>query len=149
MIISMITLPAEIRYVRLASLTAWKVAEIFAESLNAKQLDEDFCHSFELSVSEAFSNSVFYSEPAEPSEKENVITISFYADNNKLTAIVTDTNSPFYPDPPSPNISAYPEKGFGLLLIHQLMDTVSYTRENGTNRISMTKQADCTQNQIQ
>jgi len=39
------------------------------------------------------------------------------------------------------DITSYPEKGFGLLLIRQLMDSISYTRENGTNRISMTKQA--------
>ena len=58
--IALITLPAEIRFIRLASLTALKVAEIFSDSLNTKQSDEDFCHAFELSVSEAFTNSVRY-----------------------------------------------------------------------------------------
>ena len=137
----MITLPAELCYVRLASLMACKVAEIFAESLNLKLSDEEFCHAFELSISEAFANSVLN---AKHPEQDKSVTISFCADNNKLTASVSDTNSQFNPDSPPPDISNYPEQGYGLFLIHQLMDSVSYTRKDGTNRISMTKQADST-----
>jgi serine/threonine-protein kinase RsbW len=140
--IAMITLPAEICYLRIASLTALQVAEIFIESINANQIDTDFAHAFELSVSEAFSNSVFY---ADESAQENMITMTFSSDTNKLTVSICDTNPPFNPDPPPVDITSYPEKGFGLLLIRQLMDSISYTRENGTNRISMTKQADCTE----
>ena len=67
---AMITLPAEILYVRFASITAWMLAEIFAESLNAKESAAEFCHAFELSVSEAFTNAVRYAEPPE-AEKKN------------------------------------------------------------------------------
>ena len=141
--ITMITLPAEIRFVRLASLVALKVAEIFIDSLNPSQSDAGFCDAFELSVSEAFTNSVRY---AKHPEQDKTITISFDSDNDKLTVSVSDTNSPFNPDTPLPDFSTYPENGYGLLLIRQLMDSISYTREEGTNRISMTKQADCTQN---
>ena len=139
---ALITLPAEIRFIRLASLTALKVAEIFSDSLNTKQSGEDFCHAFELSVSEAFTNSVRY---AVPSGVDNMITLSFSSDNNKLTVSISDSNPPFNPDPTPVDIYKYPEKGFGLLLIRQLMDSVSYSREQGTNRISMTKQTDITE----
>ncbi len=142
--IAMITLPAEIRFVRLASLTALKVAEVFSNSLNTKQSDEGFCHAFELSVSEAFTNSVRY---AVPSGEDTMITLSFSSDNNKLTASISDSNPPFNPDPTPVDISSYPERGFGLLLIRQLMDSVTYTRDNGTNRISLTKQTDSAHNQ--
>jgi len=140
--IAMITLPAEIRFVRLASLTALKVAELFEESLQIKQSDVDFCHAFELSVSEAFTNSASY---ADRSKEDNMITLSFSSDNNKLTVSISDSNPPFNPDPTPVDITNYPEKGFGLLLIRQLMDSVSYSREQGTNRISMTKQSGITE----
>ena len=141
--IAMITLPAEIRFVRLASLTALKVAELFEESLQIKQSDVDFCHAFELSVSEAFTNSASY---ADRSKEDNMITISFSSENNKLTASISDCNPPFNPDPTPVDISSYPEKGFGLILIRQLMDSVTYTRDNSTNIISMTKKANIIQN---
>lgn len=135
--ITMITLPAEIRFVRLASLVALKVAEIFIDSLNPSQSDAGFCDAFELSVSEAFTNSVLH---AEPSEQENTIILSFCSNSNNLTVTVSDSNPPFAIGAPSLDISSYPENGYGLFLIHQLMDNVSYARENGTNRVSMTKQ---------
>ncbi len=140
---ALITLPAEICFIRLASLTALKVAEIFSDSLNTRRNDEDFCHAFELSVSEAFTNSVRY---ADPSGVDNMITISFSSDNNKLTASISDSNPPFNPDPTPVDITNYPERGFGLLLIRQLMDSVTYTRDNGINQISLTKQTDRAQN---
>ena len=135
----MLTLPAEIRYVRLASLTAWKVAELFADTLNAKESAAEFSHAFELSISEAFTNAVRYAEP--PAEEKKV-TISFSSDTTKLTACVIDTNPPFSIETLEPEISSYPEKGFGLLLIRRFMDSVSYKREKGSNLISMTKQPD-------
>jgi len=143
--IAMITLPAEIRFVSLASLMALRVAEIFSESLIAKGSYEDFCDAFELSISEAFTNSVKY---AVRPDKDTMITLSFSADNNKLTASISDTNPPFSLDTPAQDITTYPVNGFGLLLIRQLMDNVSYIRENGKNLISMTKEAENSQNQI-
>jgi len=134
---TMMTLPSDIRYVRLASLAALKIAEIFTECINTKMGNEDFCHAFELSVSEAFTNSVLH---AEPSEQENTIILSFCSNSNNLTVTVSDSNPPFAIGAPSLDISSYPENGYGLFLIHQLMDNVSYARENGTNRVSMTKQ---------
>ncbi|NTV93743.1 MAG: ATP-binding protein [Chlorobiaceae bacterium] len=133
------TLPAEIRYVRLASLTAAKVAEIFSASFTAADNADGFCHAFELSVSEAFTNAVRY---AVSSDQENMVTINFKGDRNRLTVSVSDSNPPFDPEFPSPDINSYPESGFGLLLIRRLMDTVTYTREDGRNLISMTKQPD-------
>jgi len=136
--IAEIVLPADIRYLHLASLTALKVAEIFADSLKTAKGSAEFCHAFELSVTEAFANAVNYSKDTAP---ENMVHITYSSEGKNLTVSVSDNNQPFDPDTPAPDISTYPDKGFGLLLIHRLMDSVSYTREHGINLISMTKQA--------
>jgi serine/threonine-protein kinase RsbW len=138
-----IILPAEMSYLRLVTITAWTAAEIFTDSLNVKEGVHDFCHAFELSVCEAFSNSVRY---AEPSNEEQNVTICFSSCNDKLTVSVSDTNPPFDPLKSMPDINSYPEKGFGLFMIHQLMDAVSYKREDETNLITLTKQLVVTNN---
>jgi serine/threonine-protein kinase RsbW len=133
-----IILPAEMRYLRLATITARTAAEIFTDTLDIKEGVHDFCHAFELSVCETFSNSVRYAGPA--NEEKNV-TICFSSCNDSLTVSVSDTNPPFDPVTSLPDINSYPEKGFGLFMIHQLMDEVTYTREKGGNLITMTKSA--------
>ncbi len=136
-----LTLQANLRYVRVASIIACNVAEIFADfTCNSTDIAE-FCHAYELSVSEAFTNSVRYAKPAQP---EKQVTIRFSSDNNSLAVSIIDTNSQFNPVTQAPDISSYPEGGYGLFLIHRLMDTVSYTREDDTNILTMTKQATMT-----
>jgi serine/threonine-protein kinase RsbW len=136
-----LTLQANLRYVRIASIMACNVAEIFADfTCNSTDIAE-FCHAYELSVSEAFTNSVRYAKPSQP---EKQVTIRFSSDNSSLAVSIIDTNSQFNPVTQAPDISSYPEGGYGLFLIHRLMDTVSYTREDGTNILTMTKQATMT-----
>lgn len=135
------TLQADLRYVRIASITACNVAEIFADfNCNAADISE-FCHAYELAVSEAFTNSVRH---AKPSQTESEVTIHVRYEKNTLSVCIIDANPPFNPVTQAPDINSYPEGGYGLFLIHQLMDTVSYARENGTNILTMAKQATMT-----
>ncbi len=137
-----LTLQADLRYVRIASITACNVAEIFAEfNCNAADISE-FCHAYELAVSEAFTNSVRHAEPSQP---ETQVTMRVSSENSILAVCIIDANPPFNPVTQAPDINSYPEGGYGLFLIHQLMDTVSYARENDTNMLSMTKKATLTQ----
>ncbi len=131
-----IILPAEMCYLRLATVTAWTAAEIFSNSLNAENGIHDFCHAFKLAVCETFSNSVRH---AVHSKEEKNVTIRFSSSNDRLTALVSDSNLPFDPVITLPDIEKYPEGGFGLFLIRQLMDEVVFTRENGMNLVAMTK----------
>ncbi len=133
-----LTLQADLRYVRIASVTACNVAEIFADVACTAGNVAEFCHAYELSISEAFTNSVRYAEPSQP---EKQITIRFSSDNSTLAASIIDTNPQFNPLTQAPDINSYPEGGYGLFLIHRLMDTVSYTRKDGTNMLTMTKRA--------
>lgn len=136
--IATLTLQADLRYVRIASITACNMAEIFADFSSTAGNVAEFCHAYELSVSEAFTNSVRY---AEPSQAEKEVTICFSSDNSNLAVSIIDANPQFNPVTQAPDINSYPEGGYGLFLIHRLMDTVSYTRKDGTNMLTMTKQA--------
>jgi serine/threonine-protein kinase RsbW len=137
-----LTLQADLRYLRIASVTACNVAEIFASMACTSGNIAEFCHAYELSVSEAFTNSVRY---AEPSRSEKEVTICFSSDNGTLAMSIIDTNAQFNPITQAPDINSYPEGGYGLFLIHRLMDTVSYTRRDGENMLTMTKQSTITQ----
>jgi len=137
-----LTLQADLRYVRIASVTASNVAEIFADfNCNAADISE-FSNAYELAVSEAFTNSVRH---AKPSQQETQITIHFSSENSTLAVRIIDANPPFNPVTKAPDINSYPEGGYGLFLIHQLMDTVSYERKNDTNMLTMAKKATTTQ----
>ena len=81
---------------------------------------------------------------AKPSQPEKQVTIRFSSDDSALAVSIIDTNPQFNPVTKPPDISSYPEGGYGLFLIHRLMDTVSYTREDDTNILTMTKQATMT-----
>ncbi len=137
-----LTLQADLRYLRIASITACNVAEIFADDTCTTGNIAEFCHAYELSVSEAFTNSVRY---ADPLQSEKQVTIHFSSNNSALAVSIIDTNPQFNPETQAPDINSYPEGGYGLFLIHRLMDTVSYIRKDGANMLTMTKQATITQ----
>ncbi len=136
-----LTLQADLRYVRVASLTACNVAKIFADfNCDAADISE-FCHAYELAVSEAFTNSVRHAQPSQP---ETQVTVRISSEHRTLAVCIIDANPPFNPVTQAPDINSYPEGGYGLFLIHQLMDTVYYARENNTNTLTMIKQAKMT-----
>lgn len=129
-------LPAEIRFSRLVSGTAGKIAEIFSADAGCSGDTDGFIHAFELSVAEAFSNAVRH---AGSPERPGKVNLSFSSGSDGLTVSVSDTNPAFLPEVPAPDIFSYPERGYGLFLIHQLMDEVRYSRDSGINLLSMTK----------
>ncbi len=132
-----LTLQADLRYLRIAAITASNVAEIFADIACTEGNIAEFCHAYELSVSEAFTNSVRY---AEPSQEKKQVTICFWSDNGTLVVNIIDNNPQFDPITDAPDINSYPEGGYGLFLIHRLMDKVSYSRIDDSNMLTMTKQ---------
>jgi anti-sigma regulatory factor (Ser/Thr protein kinase) len=132
-----ITLQADLAYTRIVSSLAGQVAESFASNAGMTGNIQEFCHAFELSASESFTNSVRYGDP---SDTERKITVDFSTVGDSLTVMVTDTNPGFEPHPPAPDIASYPEKGYGLFIIARMMDEVSYSRVEGKNTLSMSKQ---------
>lgn len=131
-----ITLNADIAYTRIASQVACATAEVYANEAGITGNIAEFCHAFELSVSESFTNSVRHAD-TEPGD----ISIEFYTDPNGLTAMVSDSNPEFDPVTPLPDVTLYPEGGYGLFIIHKLMDSISYSRQKNRNILTMTKSA--------
>ncbi len=132
-----ITLNADIVYTRIASQVAGAAAEVYANEVGITGNIAEFCHAFELSVSESFTNSVRHANH----QADGDVTINFFTDAKGLTAVVSDTNPEFNPVTPPPDVTLYPEGGYGLFIIHKLMDAISYSRKNDRNILTMTKSA--------
>ncbi|MCW8798453.1 MAG: ATP-binding protein [Prosthecochloris sp.] len=133
-----LTVPGDISYTRVASSSASQAAELFLLSIDKLEKKTEFCHAFELAISEAFANAV---NNANDLTEQQPITIQFIRKGSTLTATVSDRNKPFSIETPMPDISTYPENGFGLMLIRNVMDCVSYSRKDNTNTIRMSKTA--------
>lgn len=73
------------------------------------------------------------------------IEISLASDDEKVTIEIADNGRPFNPlaEPDTPDISAplgeRPVGGLGLHLVRSMMDELSYSREDGRNRLAITK----------
>jgi serine/threonine-protein kinase RsbW len=131
-----LTVPPDLKYIRLASLMGSQVAETIYHSVGLEN-GQLFCHAFELALSEAFANAVKHGKGSGP---EFQIVIEFEVHEAKLTVTVKDRNPPFGLDGASPlDLSNHPESGYGLFLLKQVMDTVTYRREKDWNMITMTK----------
>jgi serine/threonine-protein kinase RsbW len=140
-----LSLQGDLVYARIASLIAWNIAEIIAKRAGTSGNIAEFCHAFELCISESFTNSVLY---ADTSKDEKQVMITFSSNEQELTATVIDTNPQFSPQTQAPDISSYPEGGYGLFIINRLMDTVSYSRSEGKNILMMSKYVDAAKTEL-
>ena len=73
------------------------------------------------------------------------IEISLASDGERVTVEISDDGRPFNPllDQETPDISAplgnRPIGGLGIHLVRSMMDEMSYSREDGKNKLAMTK----------
>ena len=128
-----LTLPGEIMFVRFASQTAASLARLLAEENPPASDGEQFVHSFDLAVSEAFTNSVKY---ADERDTPQILTLTFEFEQRQLTVSVRDDNRPFSIDRQRDNEQI---GGWGLGVIRNLMDEFTYRREGDSNIITMSK----------
>jgi anti-sigma regulatory factor (Ser/Thr protein kinase) len=76
------------------------------------------------------------------------IEISLASDDDTVTIEIADDGRPFNPldDLDSPDVSAPLEErsigGLGVHLVRSMMDELRYSREDGKNRLAMTKRKD-------
>ena len=136
-----VDLRADLANTGIAANMARTAAEIFAKEHGVSGNIAEFGHAFELSMSEAFNNSVKYGDYG---TDDRVVSIELETEADRLIAKVTDGNHSFNPHPPAPDIQSYPDGGFGLIIIGKLMDVVTYERNAGMNILSMTKFAERT-----
>jgi serine/threonine-protein kinase RsbW len=101
----------------------------------------------ELCVVEAVTNAI---QHAYHGESGHVVNIAVDTDVDRLRLTICDDGTPMDPDkvhrliygqktvdPGRENISSLAEHGRGLQIIHDLMDDVTYTREQGRNCLSL------------
>lgn len=96
----------------------------------------------QLAVEEAVVNVMDYAYPPDSVGEVSVTTTS---DGQCLKIVITDSGVPFDPtEQEKADISLSVEErqvgGLGILLVNEIMDTVSYERKDGKNVLTLTKQ---------
>lgn len=115
--------------------SAARLSRMMCEVIDDPGLQSGFTDAVELAVSEAFTNAVRYSQ-----ESGQGVVLAFSILSDRLVILVKDPGPGYDMDKiPTPDFDAHPEGGYGLFIIHSLMDTVSYTRESPLNTFRMEK----------
>jgi sigma-B regulation protein RsbU (phosphoserine phosphatase) len=104
-------------------------------------LDMSLCMSLNLAMEEAVTNVMLY---AYPKGTDGIIDVEAYIHPDMLEFTISDSGVEFDPTAaPEADTSLKAEDrkigGLGIHLVRQIMDSVTYTRENGKNFLSMTK----------
>jgi len=129
-------LPPNLKFLRLASAAGADAAWGVASTVGLENQDA-FVHSVELAVSEVFANAVKHRCPVAHPWR---IIVEFGIGDRGLEVSVKDRNPRFdLSNVPPPDVDAYPESGYGLYLVKQVMDTVTVRREPDGNVIIMAK----------
>ena len=92
-------------------------------------------------LDELFTNIVSYGFD---NDLEHVIKFTLNGDSGLVTINIEDTGIPFNPlekvDPDFPeNVESAKIGGLGIMIIRKLMDSVSYERKDGKNKLTMRK----------
>jgi anti-sigma regulatory factor (Ser/Thr protein kinase) len=92
-----------------------------------------------LAIDEALANVI---EHAGLKQGDQGIELSLEIKDDKIVAEICDRGIPFDPSPRSegPDRRGYPRRGFGLYLIHMIVDRITYERtSDGQNVLTLTK----------
>ena len=91
-----------------------------------------------LAIDEALSNII---EHASLKDNSKDIELSLEISDERIVAEIRDRGIPFDPIPfDSPDRRDYPRRGFGLYLIHMIVDRIDYERtDDGKNVLTLTK----------
>ena len=91
-----------------------------------------------LSIDEAVANII---EHAQLEVNDKSIELCIEVMEDRIVAEVSDRGVPFDPSPrfTEPNPRRYPRRGFGLYLIHMIVDSIAYERtSDGRNLLTLT-----------
>ena len=113
-------------------------ARIVAECADAMELPSEKRHALDLSVSEALANAIKHSSAI----GDDGISLKIDAKRDKIVVEVTDNGPGFdfdsvqIPDFPTSKADAKPS-GYGIYLIKELADEISYVRQDGRNVLTL------------
>lgn len=119
-----------------------KLTSFIDEIGDSCSLSPDVTMSLNLAMEEAVTNVILYAYPQDGNDYS--IDIQFTCENREMTFVIQDSGVPF--DPTSKQdaditLSAEerPIGGLGIFLVRQIMTTISYSRTDGKNILTLTK----------
>lgn len=128
-------LPARYTYLHLLGDCIASMLKLVDGIVDAEML----VYNVQLAAHEACTNIVNHAY-GNTGEGRIVITLALQFDPHRLTIELQDTGRPFEPEKyTSPNLDEVRIHGYGLFLIRNLMDSVSYTPTTGRNLWCLTK----------
>jgi len=111
-------------------------AHMVKECCENLQLNNKTCRDIDLAVSEAVSNAIRHTETLENS----AVTLRIVSNGNKIIIEVEDNGPGFDLDTvKTPDLNIPHEGGYGIFLIGQVMDHLSYESKEGCNVLVMEK----------
>jgi len=130
-----LTIPANHKYLNIVSAC---LEALFERDDMLKKYKDDF-YSIQLGVHEACTNVVDHAYK-DIRDANIYITIELWAEPARLIVDIRDTGKGFDPEKiPSPDFGGLQIRGFGIHLVHQLMDGVIYFSAKDGNHWYLTK----------
>jgi serine/threonine-protein kinase RsbW len=129
-------LPARYTYLHLLS-------DCIAEMLRLVEGVHDFetlCYNIQLAAHEICTNIINHAYDGDGAGRLEIALRLEFPATPRLTIDLYDSGRPFDPDSYSaPDLDEVRIHGYGLFLVHHLMDTVNYTPARGRNHWCLTK----------
>ncbi len=118
-----------------------RLAEFVENLAEERNLDKTLAMSLNLALEEAVTNVIMY---AYPEGEGGDVEIDASIDDRTAEFVISDSGKPFDPTAApeadiSLNVEDRPVGGLGIFLVRKIMDNVEYCREDGKNKLSMTK----------
>lgn len=118
-----------------------RVAEMFEEMAVEHDVPVAIVFKFQLALDELLTNVISYAFDSDTSEAAIKVTLEMNAD--QIAAVIEDNGRPFNPllDAPNPDLELSAEDrsigGLGIHLTKAFVETLSYERTEGLNRLSL------------
>ena len=118
-----------------------QLAAFVEEACEKAGMDASTTMQMNLAMEEAVVNVMNY---AYPTGEKGDIDIEVLIDNKGLTFVIADSGTPFDPTAEKEADTTLaaedrPIGGLGIFLVRQLMDSISYERKEGKNRLTLGK----------
>jgi hypothetical protein len=135
-----LTTPACLEKAQLGVIAVRNIAAAYYQIVTGKVPGEEnaFLDSVELAAGEACTNAVKYS-PVTNSDHHR-LHVCFTLEEDCLVIMIKDQNAAFdFDTVMPPNFAEMPESGYGIYLMKETMDEVSYQRQDGWNILKLKK----------